>query len=338
VVDHELDGELRVDLRGVAAEVGHRVPHRREVHDGGHTGEVLEEHAGGHEGDLPRGLRSRHPARDGLDVVGRHGHAVLVPQHVLEQDAQRVRQPVDVVPILQRADPEHLEVAPSDREGAARAEAVRMGHLPRFKQLRDAALRERGLPRVEVARDRARVRLADAPGVAREALVAHRPQILGVRLEDVLAADLPRGVEERQPHADGHLEQAPLLAIRLVDERGVDLIELVRAREVGCIAAEVGERLPQRLHLERREIDEARSGPARAFERREQVVDGAELGVAPEHACVLQLAHEHVEVDARPVGDVRGRGEQPERGEAEREDRPQLDDVPRSLAHSELSR
>src|SRR5690348_17805024 len=35
----------RVDLRRVAAEVGHRVPHRREVDDGRHAGQVLEQDA-----------------------------------------------------------------------------------------------------------------------------------------------------------------------------------------------------------------------------------------------------------------------------------------------------
>ena len=33
VVDHEVGGHERVDLRRVAAEVGHRVAHRREVDD-----------------------------------------------------------------------------------------------------------------------------------------------------------------------------------------------------------------------------------------------------------------------------------------------------------------
>ncbi len=68
VVDHELDGEERVDLPRIAAEVVHRVSHRGEVDDGRHAREVLQQHAAGRERDLLRRLRRRHPAGDGLDV------------------------------------------------------------------------------------------------------------------------------------------------------------------------------------------------------------------------------------------------------------------------------
>ena len=47
VVDHELDGDQRVDLLRVAAEVGHRGAHRGQVDDGRHAGEVLQEDAAG---------------------------------------------------------------------------------------------------------------------------------------------------------------------------------------------------------------------------------------------------------------------------------------------------
>ena len=45
VVDHQLDRLQRVDPGRVAAEVAHRVAHRREVDDRRHAGEVLEQHA-----------------------------------------------------------------------------------------------------------------------------------------------------------------------------------------------------------------------------------------------------------------------------------------------------
>ena len=63
VVDHELDRDQRVDLLRVAAEVGHRVPHRGEVDDGRDAGEVLEQDARGREGDLAARLVGRDPAR-----------------------------------------------------------------------------------------------------------------------------------------------------------------------------------------------------------------------------------------------------------------------------------
>ena len=62
VVDHELGGDERVDLGGVAAEVGHRVAHRGEVDDRGHAGEVLHHDARGREGDLLGRLGVRVPA------------------------------------------------------------------------------------------------------------------------------------------------------------------------------------------------------------------------------------------------------------------------------------
>src|SRR5207342_1292074 len=66
--------------------------------------------------------------------------------------------------------------------------------------------------------------------------------------------------------------------------------------------------------------------------------DGAELGALCEDAGLLELVHEHIEVRTRPVRDVSRGGEQPERREAEREDRAELDDVAAGLSDSELLR
>jgi hypothetical protein len=55
VVDHELGRDQRVDARRVAAELRHRVAHRREVDDGGHAGEVLHDDARRRERDLACG-------------------------------------------------------------------------------------------------------------------------------------------------------------------------------------------------------------------------------------------------------------------------------------------
>ena len=62
VVDHELDGEERIDLLRVAAEVVHGVPHRCEIDDRGHSREVLQEDARRGERDLLRGLRRKRPS------------------------------------------------------------------------------------------------------------------------------------------------------------------------------------------------------------------------------------------------------------------------------------
>ena len=138
VVDHELDRDQRVDLLRVAAEVGHRVPHRREVDDGRDAGEVLEQDARRREGDLAARLVRRHPPRDRFDVV-----RVAVPEHVLEQDPERVREPRDVPALLQRVQPVDLELAIADGERGAGGNVVghasnlsnsprsgRSGHVP----------------------------------------------------------------------------------------------------------------------------------------------------------------------------------------------------------------
>ena len=94
VVDDEIDGDRRVDTIRIAAEIDERVPHRREVDDGGNTGEVLHQHACGHERELaPADLFGGAVAiGERADVVGGHLGAVFATDEVLQQDAQRVRQ------------------------------------------------------------------------------------------------------------------------------------------------------------------------------------------------------------------------------------------------------
>ena len=111
MVDHELGGDQRVDALRVAAEVGHRIAHRREIDDRGHAGQVLQEHPRRHERDLPRGLGGRIPASDGVDVL-----VAPVSEHVLEQDAKRVRKPREVVRRLQLVEPEDVVRRISDHQ------------------------------------------------------------------------------------------------------------------------------------------------------------------------------------------------------------------------------
>src|SRR5690606_18197674 len=124
VVDHQVDVDQRVDLLRVAADLGHRVAHRRQIDDGGDAGEVLHQHPGGLEGDLGAGGRGGVPAGDRLDVGGADGDAVLEPQHVLQQHLDRVGQPGDVEAVLQRVEAEDLVLAPSDGEGRTGAEGI----------------------------------------------------------------------------------------------------------------------------------------------------------------------------------------------------------------------
>ncbi|HST18154.1 MAG TPA: hypothetical protein VLK36_10835 [Gaiellaceae bacterium] len=119
VVDHELCRDQRVDALRIAAEVGHCVPHRGQIDDRRHAGQVLQQHARRRERDLARRLRVRVPLGDGFDVG-----IAAVSHHVLEQDAQRVRQARDVVRGLQLADPEDVVGRVSDGELGRRGHVV----------------------------------------------------------------------------------------------------------------------------------------------------------------------------------------------------------------------
>ena len=94
VIDHELDRLQRVDLARIAAEPHDAVAHRREIDDGGHAGEVLQQDAGRREGDfLLTPCDVDVPPGERLDVVGIDEPRVFAAQQVLEQDLQRERQP-----------------------------------------------------------------------------------------------------------------------------------------------------------------------------------------------------------------------------------------------------
>jgi len=89
MVDHEVDGDDRLDVVGVAAEARDCVAQRGQVGDRGHAGEVLHQHARGHELDLAttRLLSGTAPVRDRTDVVGGDVGTVLAAQQILDQHA-----------------------------------------------------------------------------------------------------------------------------------------------------------------------------------------------------------------------------------------------------------
>ena len=178
VVDHEVDVDQRVDRLRVAADLRHRVAHRRQVDDGGHAGEVLHQHPRGLEGDLDAGLGRGVPGGDRLDVVGGHRDPVLEPQHVLQQHLDRVGQPGDVEALLQRVEAEDLVGAPADLEGRAGAKGVAAAHIfhPRQRSARRSRSRSQGqrhLPRrrrsgrVSRPAGNCELRLGQAPGALR---------------------------------------------------------------------------------------------------------------------------------------------------------------------------
>src|SRR5207244_7110488 len=96
--------------------------HGGEIDDGGHAGEVLEEHARRHERDLAlRGTRGL-PREERLDVLARHAPAVLAAQQVLEQDLEREGQPRGA--LAQRVEAIDQELRAADLEDASGVKAV----------------------------------------------------------------------------------------------------------------------------------------------------------------------------------------------------------------------
>ena len=96
VVDDQIDGDERVDLRRVAAELVDRVPHRGEVDDGGDAGEVLHQDPGGWKGISLLGSALAFQ----VAIVSTSSAVTPAPsssaQEVLEQDLQGVGKPGDV--------------------------------------------------------------------------------------------------------------------------------------------------------------------------------------------------------------------------------------------------
>ena len=126
VIDHEVDRAQRVDRVAGQAELDERVAHRGEVAHRGNAGEVLHQHARGAELDLVLDALLGVPAGDRLDVGGLDGLAVLVAEQVLEQDAQRVGQRLDVADLLldERVEPVELDLAAADGDLRFAAETV----------------------------------------------------------------------------------------------------------------------------------------------------------------------------------------------------------------------
>ena len=91
VVDDEIDGHERIDLRRIAAELRHAVAHGGEIDDGRHAGEILHQHARRAEADLLVGFAFVvEPSGHGLDIGLGDRAAVLVAQKVFEQHLHRV--------------------------------------------------------------------------------------------------------------------------------------------------------------------------------------------------------------------------------------------------------
>ena len=129
VVDHQVDVDQRVDLLRVAADLGHRVAHRRQVDHGRHAGEVLHQHPRRLVGNLGAGLAAASQLAIASTSAARRRDPVLQTQHVLQQHLDRVGQTGDVETLLQRVEAEDLVGPATYVEGRTGAEGVETGHL-----------------------------------------------------------------------------------------------------------------------------------------------------------------------------------------------------------------
>jgi hypothetical protein len=92
VIDNQVHLLQRIDLSWIASHLIDHVSHRRQVHNGRHSGEVLHQHARRPKSDFLFGLLHCCACREGRDVGGRDRLAVLESQQVFEHDLQRKRQ------------------------------------------------------------------------------------------------------------------------------------------------------------------------------------------------------------------------------------------------------
>ncbi len=132
VVDDQVGRDERVDPGRVAAEVGHRVAHDREVDDGRDAGQVLEDHPGGHERQLRFARTAGAPCREGLDIGRADDASTGLPEDVLEQDLDRDRGGRQVEPVGQRREPP--DVGQPGTERSSGIERVGRGHGSSFRR------------------------------------------------------------------------------------------------------------------------------------------------------------------------------------------------------------
>ena len=128
VVDDQVNGDERVDLLRVSAELGHRIAHCGEVHHRGNAGEVLHQHPRGAILDLASDLPLLLPVDHCLEVIASDRYAVLEAQEVLEQHLHREGQTGDVAERLGSLGNREIGIALArGLEARARAEAVLAG-------------------------------------------------------------------------------------------------------------------------------------------------------------------------------------------------------------------
>ena len=165
VIDDQVGRSNRAHQLRRAAQLGEGLAHGGQIHHRRHAGEVLQDDAGRAERDLAGGRGRRIPARHRLDVLAGHALVVLVAQEVLEQDAQREGQGVDVPHVCPayRVQAEDLgRAAVIERNRRLALEAV-TAHQRGLYRNQDASARPSPSPRRLRNRRRLRMRAVARP-------------------------------------------------------------------------------------------------------------------------------------------------------------------------------
>jgi len=97
VVHHQIGGHQRVNLVRVTTQTSHRVAHGSKIHHGGHTGEILHQHASRLERNLHLLLAGLHPVDDLFDIRLGDGEVIRIAHCALEQHFDRIGQLLDSV-------------------------------------------------------------------------------------------------------------------------------------------------------------------------------------------------------------------------------------------------
>jgi hypothetical protein len=116
----------RIDLSGVSPQPPRSVAHGGQIDQGRHPGKILQQHAGGAKRDLLLRRCARFPFRQGRDVFGAHGYAVLVANQVFQEYLEGHGQAGDLShpPFLESIEEKDFIGSFPDRHAHQGAEAV----------------------------------------------------------------------------------------------------------------------------------------------------------------------------------------------------------------------
>ena len=250
MVDDQIDRRQRVDLVRVAAEIDHRLPHRREIDHRRHPGQILHQHARRAERDLAVRALVGEPGADRLDVVDRDGAAVFQAHQVFQQHLERERQARDVAEpgrLRRRVEAEIIVELAVDIEGAAGLQGVVAGDAHGGSPLlwRPGGWRPECWRRTILRADPRSRHDCGAPGIPDpvtlrscqvgryDAAILHAP---GKRIHDLGALDT-LGISRRLKDVGFNDAQAEAVTEIIRDARSADLASLATKAEIDQLEA-----------------------------------------------------------------------------------------------------